>query len=170
MYQIGDYIVYGNEGVCRVDGIAPFHIPGMTEERLYYTLTPLYHDEKIYTPVDTEVFMRPVISREEAIELIATIPGIEAEAYENKNLRFSNEQYEESFQSHDCADLLRVIKAVYIKRCSANERGRKLGQIDERYMKRAEDRLHEEFAVALGIPKDEVREYIRKAVGGEEET
>ena len=114
--------------------------------------------------------MRPVISREEAIDLISTIPGIEAEAYENKNLRFLNEQYEESFQSHDCADLLRVIKAVYIKRCSANERGRKLGQIDERYMKRAEDRLHEEFAVALGIPKDEVREYIRKAVGGEEET
>ena len=51
MYQIGDYIVYGNEGVCRVDEIAPFHIPGMTAERLYYTLTPLYHDEKIYTPV-----------------------------------------------------------------------------------------------------------------------
>ena len=38
--------------------------------------------------------------------------------------------------------------------------GKKLGQIDTRYRKEAEELLHEEFAVVLGIPKDEVIQYI----------
>ena len=66
MYQIGDLIVYGSTGVCRVEAVeTPRHRPG-EEERQYYLLRPLYQDGTIRIPVDTKVFMRPVISREEA--------------------------------------------------------------------------------------------------------
>jgi len=47
-----------------------------------------------------------------------------------------------------------------IKSAIAEEQGRKLGQMDERYMKKAEDLLDGEFAVALGIPKESVGSYI----------
>ena len=34
------------------------------------------------------------------------------------------------------------------------------GQVDDRFMKRAEELIFDEFSVALGIPKDEVSAYI----------
>ena len=42
---------------------------------------------------------------------------------------------------------------------------KKFGAMDERYMKRAEDMLFGEFAVALGIDKNEVQAYISKRIG-----
>lgn len=39
-------------------------------------------------------------------------------------------------------------------------RKRKFGQVDARFMKRAENLLYGEFSVALGIPFDDVQGYI----------
>ena len=57
-----------------------------------------------------------------------------------------------------------MVRDVYLKECDAKERGKKLGQVDEKYMRRAEELLHGELAVALGIPKEDVKEYITKSV------
>ena len=94
MYQIGDIIVYGGEGVCRVEEIGVPKISGVNKQRQYYTLAPLYREGKVFTPVDTKVFMRPVVTRDEALELIKGIPSIQADVYENSNLRFLNEHYQ----------------------------------------------------------------------------
>ena len=75
MYQIGELIVYGGTGVCRVEGIETQKQKGTAETRDYYLLKPLYQDGTIRIPVDTKVFMRPVISRGEAEGLIDAIPG-----------------------------------------------------------------------------------------------
>ena len=71
MYEIGQLIVYGNEGVCRVEEIGTPKISGVDKHRDYYTLAPIYREGKVFTPVDSKVFMRPVITREEALALIA---------------------------------------------------------------------------------------------------
>lgn len=160
MYQIGDLIVYGGEGVCRVDEIGVPKISGINKQRQYYTLSPLYRDGKVFAPVDTTVFMRPVISRDEALSLIRDIPNMEASVYENSNLRFLNEYYQERLQNYTCAGLLQLIRNTRAKREVMISRGKKLGLVDERYMKRAEDMLHGEFAVALGIERGDVRQYI----------
>ena len=83
MYEIGQLIVYGNEGVCRVEEIGTPKISGVDKHRDYYTLAPIYREGKVFTPVDSKVFMRPVISREEALALIDRIPEMTAEVYEN---------------------------------------------------------------------------------------
>lgn len=164
MYQKGELIIYGGEGVCRVEGIGPITLSGKQTEKVYYTLSPLFREGTVYTPVDTTVFMRPIISKEEAHTLIKQIPSIQADIYENRNLRFLNEHYQSYLQSHDCADLVQLIKAVYAKKQSAVEKGKKIGQTDARYMKRAEDMLHSELAVALGIDREQVVEYIDETI------
>ena len=66
MFQQGDLIVYGNTGVCRVEG---FGTPDPMDRsgRQYYQLKPLYQDGVIYTPVEGgKVPMRPVMSAEAA--------------------------------------------------------------------------------------------------------
>lgn len=59
-------IIYGNEGVCRVEHIGPLEIRGAQRGVAYYTLVPLYRAGKIFAPVDTTVHTRPIMSREAA--------------------------------------------------------------------------------------------------------
>ena len=164
MFQPGDLIVYGNNGVCRVIKVGKPEVTVANGKRLYYTLQPLYSTEIIYTPVDSGVFMRPVISRDEAEKLISQIPQIRENVYTNRNLTMLSAHYEAAFQSHSCADLIQLIKSVYAKNASAEQHGKKPGQIDQRYMRRAENLLHGELAVSLGISRDDVSGYIAKAV------
>ena len=160
MYEIGDLIVYGGEGVCRVEAIGVPPLAGVNKQRQYYTLKPLYREGRVFAPVDANVFMRPVITREAADELIGRIPEIEPEIYENSNLRFLNEYYQTQLQNYTCEGLLKLICSTRAKRETMLSRGKKLGLVDERYMKRAEDMLHGEFAVALGIERSAVPGYI----------
>ena len=60
MYSVGELIVYGGTGVCEVEAVET------KGERQFYRLRPLYQSGIISVPVDGKVFMRPVISREEA--------------------------------------------------------------------------------------------------------
>lgn len=160
MYQVGDLIIYGSHGVCRVEAVGTFDIPGFDDGRIYYTLHLLYQECRIFIPTDTGVFIRPVITYEEAQKLIASIPSIKEAVDSNGDHRFWEGYYKKSLQTHECLDLLKIIKTIYTKSAIAEEQGRKLGQMDERYMKKAEDLLDGEFAVALGIPKENVRGYI----------
>lgn len=164
MFDMGDYIIYGGEGVCVVEDIGCPNVSGANKDRLYYTLSPLYRTGRVFAPVDSPVFMRPVISREEAIELIRSMPKVTGELYESSNLRFLTEHYQQAIQTYECAGLVKLIKDVYLKRSHVNSLGKKLGQIDERYMKRAEDMLYGELAVALDIDRNEVDTYVKNAL------
>lgn len=164
LYQVGQLIVYGAEGVCRVEAVGPLDMRGAQRGVDYYTLFPLYREGRIFIPVDTEVYTRPVMTREEAEALIARMPDIPAEVYENSNPRLLNEHYQGFLKSHDCTDLVRLIRAIYVKGVSAADRGRRLGQVDERSMKQAEEMLHGELAAALDLPIDKMRDYIARAM------
>ncbi|MFQ7241341.1 CarD family transcriptional regulator [Agathobaculum sp.] len=160
MYQAGEFIVYGTSGVCKVEAVGKSPFEG-EEGKLYYTLTPVAGTETIYLPVDSPVYTRPVITRAQAERLIAAIPSIEEDHFTSHSLRMSTEHYQTVLRSHDCRELVQLIKAVYAK---SRRSGRRVSQIDQRYRKRAEELLHGELAVALGIPIDEVQPYISRSI------
>ena len=160
MYKIGDLILYGSTGVCRVADIKKrsFNSEKKTEQ-LYYVLKPLYQECMISTPVDNEkVFMRPIISKESANQLIDMIPTIKAEAYHSKVLSQLAEHYNTSIKTHNCEDLLELTMSIYAKKQYAEQQKRKFGAIDERFMKRAEELLFGELAAALEISKADIPE------------
>ena len=161
MYQAGEFIVYGTNSVCRVESIGkpPFETE---EDKLYYTLVPVTGTETIYIPTDSPVFTRPVISREKAEELINSIPDIEEDHFVCHSVRMANEHYQAALQSHDCEELVQLIKTVYAK---SRRHGRRVSQVDQRYRKRAEELLNSELSVALGIPLKEVLAYINQRIG-----
>lgn len=165
MFNIGDLIIYSGEGVCKVEEIGNPVIGGKTADRLYYTLSPLYRSGRVLAPVEGKVFMRPVMSREDAMALIEAIPATEGEACEERNLRMLTEHYQTRLQQYDPMELVRVIKSVQKKRDLALSRGKKLGQIDERFMHRAEEMLYGELAVALEIEKNQVLNFITEIIG-----
>ena len=167
MYNIGDYVIYGRTGICVVKEIGYCELPGIGGSRLYYTLNPVYAAETIYTPVDTSIFMRRAINRDEAIGLIRQIPTIE-NAMDNSfdiSGRELPDYYKSLMASHDCKDLIRLIITVYSKTQQALQDKRKIGQTDQNFMRNAENMLYGELSVALGIDKESVPSFIEDMIG-----
>lgn len=160
MYQVGDLIVYGRTGVCRVERIEE------NKNGIFYALMPLYQSCSILTPVEGKVFMRPVISRGEAEELINALPGLEAEPCEGKAVRELTEHYQASIDSHDCREWALMTKSIYTKRRAAEREKRKFGAVDERFMKEGEALLFGELAAVLELPLERVKGYIDDRLSG----
>ena len=166
MFQIGQLVVYGGEGVCRVEGIGVPSIPGADKTRQYYTLSPLNRTGQVLTPVDTRVMMRPVMSRGEAEGLIASLSALEPEEMPGGGVRAAKDYYHQLVMSYDCRRLAGMIKTVSRKRVRAMRSGKKVSQMDERYLKRAEEELYSELAAALELEPDAVLNYIRRTCPG----
>ena len=133
---------------------------GVKEKREYYTLSPVFSTGVIYIPADTSVFMRPVLTKEQVDALIDRIPSLEDDNIELSSLRQLSEHYHAAFESHQCEDLLKLIHALYQKGQNSMKQGRRVGLTEMKYRKHAEELLHGEFSVALGIPYEEVSDYI----------
>lgn len=163
MFDIGSLIVYSGTGVCRVEAVGPppFDPHSKTE---YYTLTPLRGSGTIYVPVDTKVFMRPVLSRQAAQELIRRIPEIQQAHLEHLDYRTLAQRYRAFLDTHSCEDLVQLIKTVYTKSKVSTRHGKKPSKVDQDFQKRAEFLLHDELSAALDIPFEQVGEYITQQI------
>ena len=89
--------------------------------------------------------------------LIARIPEIEEYTIKSRSMTALRQEYEECFRDHDCESYIRLAKAINTK----GVQNKKLGQTDQRYMKRAEDTLCNELAVALELKPNEVAAYLQ---------
>lgn len=164
MFETGEYVIYGNTGICRVMGITTMEMEGISKNRLYYILRPDGQTEgKIFTPVDNrKMVMRKIMSREEVEDLIAEIPDIEVLDVANDKLR--EEKYKECIRSCECKDLVRIIKTIYLRKKERVSQGKKVTAVDERYLKIAEENLYAELSMLLGVPKNKMESYITSRV------
>ena len=160
MFNIGEYIVYGVNGVCKVEEIGPMSMSGVDSDKNYYTLLPLYtKGSRVFTPVDNQkVVMRPVISKQEVCELIDNMKNIEQIEVEDDKRR--ELAYREAMKSCDCRQLIRIINTVRKRKEERTAQGKKMSSCDERYLKQAQDSLYGEFAISLKIEKGEVEDFI----------
>lgn len=166
MFEVGDYIVCGNNGICLVQDISTIDIADVDKDRLYYILQPVYTKSSVvYIPVDNDkIVMRKVLTKDQVNELIQHIPEIETIVEMNDKLR--EERFKECMKNHDCTDWIKVIKTLYLRRMERMKKGQKVTATDARYLKSAEENLYCEFAMALGIEKQEVEAYIGRCIDG----
>lgn len=163
MFKINEMVMYGGTGVCKVKDIGTPDFFDEDEERVYYFLEPVYQNGIIYAPVDNDkVAIRPVISAEEANELLESIDEINAEIYKGNSMKQLSQHYQKIIDTHNCGALLKLTKSIYAKRMDAIKSKKRLGQIDKRFMKKAEELLYGEFAAALDVDKEKVEEYVHE--------
>ncbi len=165
MYKVGDMILYGRTGVCIVEEIQEKLLKGEREPQKFYSLKPLYQTCSISIPVTSKVFSRPIISRQEAEALVASLPTLEAEPYHNRNLNQLRDYYRLRIETYDCRELALMSISIYRKRLEAEAQKRKLGAVDERFLREAEDLLYGELAAALEIERSQMQGYIKAAIG-----
>ena len=159
MFAAGEKIIYGENGVCTIEKIAP--ISASEPDKLYYHLTPLVGTGTYFSPVNSNAFMREVISFQQAEELIMAMPSIEPAICNDNRFNHVDAFYRELFKLHTCEALVAIIKGIH---CRINDRKSKSSRA-ESTMKRAKDMLHGELSVALGIDIKDVEAYIVSKIG-----
>ena len=158
MYNVGQKIIYGENGVCIVEKIAPLNMSGADADKMYYHLKPLVGNGTYFAPVDTPVFTRPVIDRQTALALIDSIPDIEPAVCNDSRFNHVDAFYKEIFKQHTPEAMVSIIKGLYLRMADRKTKSTRA----EATMKRAKEILHGELSVALEMDYKEVEAYIKE--------
>lgn len=163
MFKVNDYVVYGLTGVCQIADITKEE-SNDTGEIEYYVLNPVYSENMtIKVPVNNQnILMRAIITKDDVLALIASMPGIESVWIEDNRQR--NADYKAALRSGKNEEWLKIIKALYLEKEARATIGKKLSKTDEDLMNSAETQLNQEFAIALNISPDAVAEYIHQHI------
>lgn len=162
MYQIGDTVVCGSNGVCTIIEIGPLANMGRAQKKKsYYTMRPYFDNAgRVYMPVDCEEnAIRPALTKDEVEQLMNEMGNLDEIKISDEKKREA--EYKSAINSADPRLLVRIIKTMYYRKQSRIENGKKSTAIDERYSRVAEQRLYEEMALALEIDREQVKDYIR---------
>lgn len=158
MFDIGDYIVYGQNGICKVADITHPEISGADDDKLYYVLIPeKTRDSKLFCPADNDkIVIRKLITAEEAKQLMEESKSIEP--LEIVNERARDDSYKMAMKSCDVRKAVSVLKTLLMRKKEREDSGKKITATDERYLKQAQEGLFTELSIATGISKDEIRD------------
>ena len=151
MFEKGEYIVYGMTGVCRVSDITEMNMDGLSTSKLYYVLEPTgVNGSRIITPVEgNKSVMRRIMTSEEAYDLIDGIRDIDSLRVRDDKQR--ENCYKEALKTGDCREWVGVLKTIYLRRRDRLSRGKRMTEVDERYMKKTKENLFGELSIPLGI-------------------
>ena len=161
MFAAGDHIVYGLNGICRVESVckSPYD---ETDDRTYYLLVPLNNNtaSSIYTPVDNEkVPMRRLMTKGEIDALIAEMPAIETlEVPVEKKRR---EVYRAAVGALQPRGYVQVIKTVRRRRAELTAAHKHFPVTDLEYGQMARHMLLSECAYVLGLDEPGAENYIK---------
>lgn len=159
MYQIGDHVVYISVGVCKIVDICRKNF-GNDEEQEYYVLETIYgNGMTVHISTDNyKDVLRPLLTREELISLIHTMPHTNDDWIADSSTR--KEFYHHALQSKDHSELIQMIKLLHTRKKNLENEGKRLPFSDAGSMAEAEKMLANEFAFVLKIEPNQVVPFI----------
>ncbi len=164
MFQIGQTVLYGMEGVCTIEERQKMKV-GHTRA-FYYVLRPVFRpNSTIFVPEDNEALlskMRPILTREEIAQILCQVPAQELDWIEDPNERKT--EYQKILLGGERLLLIRMIHALMQHRQKLLKHGKHLRSADEQLLRDAQKLLHDEFALVLNISQNEVPDYIRSQI------
>ena len=147
--------MYERRGVYEVESIGAPPMP--TEDGCdYYKLRSAFSGSKeiIYIPVDTNAFMRPLVNEGQVIEYLELASTLEPQVFHSKKTTELTAHYRAALASCKLEDCLLLIKEISTKQKELASHNKKLGPVDEQYLKLAERLVCEEFAAVLCTTPD----------------
>ena len=164
MYGIGVKVIYGAQGVMEITDIVDQTVGDIT--RKYYVMREYASPTSslTYVPVDNEALvlqLKPLLTRDEIMDVIKKASGTQLEWIEENRAR--SESYKRILASADRVNILAMIQMVRKTGVRREEEGKKNYIADENIMRKAEKMINAEFSLVLGIPEDDVKEFIEKA-------
>ncbi|MBQ8550372.1 MAG: CarD family transcriptional regulator [Clostridia bacterium] len=165
MFDIGDTVLYGATGVCKIDSTVEREIFG--EKKEYFVLKPISQDKStVFVPTDNEALrakMRKILSADEIDDIIKEVKTLPDIWEENDALR--REMYSEIIHSGDRKKVMLLIRTLYTVQQQRYKEGKRLHLSDDRFLSEAERLLYDEFSTVLGIENSDVVPYIIAKTG-----
>ena len=162
MYQVGEWVVYGIHGVCRIVG---------TEKQLvnrkrtqYLVLEPLTQNEsRFYLPTENPTAMaklKPVLSKSDLADLLASDIVRQDVWIQEENHR--KQYYRELIGSGDRVAIMKMVTSLYRYKAAQTAAGKKFHQSDENFLRDAEKLLSSEIALVMELSAQDARNYLRE--------
>ncbi len=165
MYRIGDFVLYGIHGVCRITSIEDRAFDRKTVS--YYVLEPSDQAGARYlVPINNQAAvgkLRPVLNREELEALLHSDAVRSGEWIADESRR--KQLYRELITSGDRAALIRMVGALYRHKEEQTASGRKFHLCDENFLRDARKILDAELSLVLDIEPEQVGGYILTVIG-----
>ena len=159
MFKTGDAVVYCSQ-VYTVEGITQKTIDKTVKD--YYHLINVYDSKnEVFVPADNERLlgkMRAILSRKQILDMIADFPNIPSIWVDDDKERIT--LFREILDKGDRKDIAQMVKTLFERKKELETKGRRLHSMDEALFLRAEKAICEEFALVLGIKRDEVIPFI----------
>ena len=154
-YKVGDRVVHSREGLSTIKDIT-----SISGNEYFVVVSDKGDRENIYVLKNrTENIIRPIMTLDEANELIAYMKAVEAEFISNTKQR--RDQYRKRLLSGVVKDLAYLTKQLYFFNYYNSHGQRiKLGPTDLQMLKDAEAVLFDEFAISFSTPREKVAEVV----------
>lgn len=162
MFQVGDLIIYGAHGLCRIDDKCEMTYDGSTKD--YYVLHPVDDAKlKISVPVDSNVSMSKVMDKERAENILQSFhkPAMPWIAKNTERQHFFNKQV----NSGNREDIANVLNVLLRRKCELEEEGKKLGTMENNLLSSIQKTMFAELAVALNRSYEEIEQHVLAAIG-----
>ena len=164
MHRIGDKISYGASGVMIILDVREESVGDVS--RSYYVLGSATRssDSLTYVPTDNEALvstMRPLLTESEILQAIQDSQNKVTIDWIPEN-RARSEYFKKIMESGDRARMLEMINAIDQNGLKRIAEGKKNFLSDENAKQKAEKLLFSEFSIVLGIPEEEIPEFIEK--------
>ena len=157
MLEIGGYVIYRSEGVCRISDIRSESFGALGGQGIYYILTPL-NDEKstVFVPAENETLvgmMRPLLSAAEICRLAESLREERLEWIPESRAR--NNAFRDLIAEGDRERLIVLVNTVEEHISLQMESGRRLTATDQNALRRAKRLLFEEFSATTDLRGEE---------------
>lgn len=155
MFRAGQQVIYGGNGVCRIEDIV-LRENALSGDVIQVYVIRLSSGLTSYIPVDSNVFMRALISAEEVRTVIGEFASLAARTFVGTNSKALADQYRAIIARHDVREMLCLYKSLQQKIENARAAGKKPGAMDERFAAAALEQVVKEFAIVLDCPTEDI--------------
>lgn len=161
MYEIGQTVMYGTEGVCVIEEVRVMKVG--REKAEYYVLRPVRRGgATVFVPVQNPLLtakMRELVTAEEIHSLLDELRRQEPRWIDDPNER--KEEFRRIMAAGNCRELLAMARTLCVRRDVLQGINKRLRTNDEQTLRDAERLLSDEFSRVLEIEPQEVGAYIR---------
>ena len=151
MYEVGEYIVHPGQGVCKVEDV-------IENPEVSYMLMPVgtSNPMRMSFPISGENRLRPVLSHDEAQELVDEYTDLSIDDYRSASIALEEQYYRDKIRRGTCLDSVRTVKTFRHRIDEAKANNKRPPVVYERILKQAIERSLEELSIALDMSKDDI--------------
>ena len=166
MLNVGDCVIYGSHGLCKVrDILVPAFLEKGNEKQYYMMVSAVDAGSVIYVPVEgAEDKVRDVMSADDAEELICEIEDVdELDLPDGKK---AEPEITGIIKRNIADEMMSLVKSLHKIKAIREAEGKKFAALNEKYLNMSEKLLYTEMAFSLKTEKETIKDRVIEVLSG----